>query len=105
LLVDEFDVGALDLRAAGWWLEQRRTLGAEDTSTAEELVEAHRAHLHALDRIVEALEPYFELGAPLRGAYLYRWNLDESVRPEEEELIARGQLPAVGARLIARRKR
>lgn len=101
LLVDEFDVGAFDRRAAAWWLEQRRALGADVAATPEQIVGEHRAHLHPLDRIVHALEAQFEVNAPLRGAYLYRWNLDESVRAVEEDLIAGGQLPAVGARFLA----
>jgi SAM-dependent methyltransferase len=103
LLVDEFDVTAFDRRAATWWLEQRRALGAEEAASADELVDEHRAHLHPLDRIIGALEPYFGVSVPLRGAYLYRWDLDESFRAAEEDLIARGQLPALGARLLARR--
>ena len=104
LVVDEFDVGAFDLDAATWWLEQRRTLGEPQPETAEELVAEHREHLHPLERILEALEPHFELGPPLRGAWLHRWNLGDSLRPVEEDAIARGHLRAVGARLVGRRR-
>jgi SAM-dependent methyltransferase len=104
LLVDEFDVAAFDRRAAAWWLDQRHALGAGATGTADELVDAHRAHLHPLERIIEALEPHFFLGPPLRGPYLYHWDLNDSFRAAEEELIARGQIPAVGARFVARRR-
>jgi SAM-dependent methyltransferase len=104
LVVDEFDVGAFDLGAAAWWLEQRRALGEEQRHTAEELVAEHRAHLHALERILVELEPYFELGPPVRGAWLHRWNLGDSLRAVEEEAIARGRLRAVGARVIGRRR-
>ena len=45
----------------------------------------------------------FELGEPTRGTYLYRWHLDESLRPVEEELVARGDLPLTGVRIVARR--
>lgn len=103
LLVDEFDVAAFDLRAATWWLEQRRALGADEDTTADELVGEHRAHLHPLTRVVRALEPHFHVSAPVRGAYLYRWDLDEGVRAEEEDLIAQGRIPAVGARFLAQR--
>jgi hypothetical protein len=72
--------------------------------TAEELVADHRGHLHPLERIVAALEPDFELGPPVRGAWLHRWNLGDSLRAVEEEAIARGQLSAVGARLVGRRR-
>jgi SAM-dependent methyltransferase len=104
LVVDEFDVAAFDERAAGWWLRQRHARGAEEQPSAEELVGEHRSHLHPVDRIAEALEPHFELEAPQYGPYLYRWDLDESLREEEQAAIARGEIPAVGARLVARRR-
>jgi len=103
LVVDEFDVGAFDLTAAAWWLEQRRALGEPQPETAVELVEEHRSHLHPLERIVAALEPHFELGLPVRGAWLHRWELGDSLRAVEQEAIGRGQLPATGARLVGRR--
>jgi SAM-dependent methyltransferase len=103
LVVDEFDVGAFDERAAEWWLRQRHELGAAEQPSAGELVREHRAHLHPLERIVAALEPHFQVAAPLYGPYLYRWNLDEGLRPQEEDAIARAEMPAVGARLLARR--
>jgi len=103
LLVDEFDVAAFDERAAEWWLRQRRALGGEEHAGVQELVREHRAHLHPLERILAALEPYFRFGAPLYGPYLYRWNLGEALRHQEEDAIARAQIPAVGARLLARR--
>lgn len=102
-LVDEFDVGAFDRRAAGWWLEQRGALGADHAPSADQLVDEHRAHLHPVDRIVQAIEPHFQVGTPVRGVYLYRWDLGEPVRAVEEELVGRGELPAVGARFLARR--
>src|SRR5215471_18809197 len=104
LVVDEFDVGAFDLGAATWWLEQRAALGDPQRQTAEELVADHREHLHPLERILASLEPYFELGRPVRGAWLHRWNLGDSLRPVEEDAIARGQVSAVGARLVGRRR-
>jgi SAM-dependent methyltransferase len=103
LVIDEFDLGAFDLGAAAWWLEQRAAIGEPQPETAEELVAEHREHLHPLERILAALEPHFELGPPLRGAWLYHWKLSESLRAVEEEAIARGRLPAVGARLVGRR--
>ena len=103
LVVDEFDVAAFDERAAEWWLRQRRALGGEEHAGPKQLVAEHRAHLHPLERIVAAFEPHFHVGTPVYGAYLYRWNLDESLRQDEEDAIARGEIPAAGARLIAHR--
>jgi SAM-dependent methyltransferase len=104
LLVDEFDVDALDAIAASWWLGQRAALGEAPPKTAEELVAEHRDHLHPLERILAALEPYFVFGVPVRGPWLHRWNLGESLRAVEEEAIARGVLSATGARLVGRRR-
>jgi SAM-dependent methyltransferase len=104
LVIDEFDAGAFDHDAAAWWLEQRMALGEEQPQTADELVADHREHLHPLERILAELVPYFELGPPVRGAWLHRWNLGDSLRVVEEEAIARGRLRAVGARLVGRRR-
>ena len=104
VVIDEFDVGAFDTRAAQWWLDQRCTLGGDEEATAEQVVEDHRSHLHPLDRILDALDAHFDFGAPVRGPYLYRWDLGEHLRLPEEELIAEGHIPAVGARVVARRR-
>src|SRR5689334_1140688 len=37
LLIDEMDVGAYDERAAAWWLQERRALGAQSDRTPEEM--------------------------------------------------------------------
>lgn len=63
-----------------------------------------REHLHPIEHIRAELAAWFDLGEPVPGAYLYRWNLDPAVRAEEEELIAGGMLPAVGARFVAVRR-
>jgi SAM-dependent methyltransferase len=104
LVVDEIDIGVYDERAAAWWLRQRRALGVETDRTPEAMVADLRGHLHALPRITGALSGGFELGGPVRGPYLYRWYLNEALRPAEEDLIARGDLPAVGVRFVARRR-
>ncbi|HET8754395.1 MAG TPA: methyltransferase domain-containing protein [Solirubrobacteraceae bacterium] len=100
LVVDEFDVGRYDERAARWWLSHS---DAEHEHEPIELVGDVRAHLHPVTTITAALEPWFAVGAPVRGPYLYRWNIDPALRGQEEELIAAGKLPATGARFIATR--
>ena len=104
LVVDEFDVGALDVRAAEWWLSRRGTAEGAGRKSAEDVVAEHRAHLHPLERIVAALEADFRVESPRSGPYLYRWGLDPAFRSEEEDAIARGEIPATGARLLARRR-
>jgi SAM-dependent methyltransferase len=104
LLIDEFDVSALDEHAAAWWLEQRRARGGDEPETPAELIKSMRGKVHAIELVVDALAPWYEVGEPLRGTYLYRWKLDESVRPLEERLIAAGELPRTGVRIIARRR-
>lgn len=104
LLIDEFDVSALDEHAAAWWLEQRRARGGDEPETPAQLIETMRAKVHAIELLLDALAPWYEVGETLRGTYLYRWKLDESVRPLEERLIAAGELPRTGVRIIARRR-
>ena len=104
LLLDEFDVSSLDERAAAWWLARRRERGGDNRETPAELIETMRARVHTLERIRGALGPFFEAGDPLRGTYLYRWRLDESLRPLEAELVDRGELPRTGVRIVATRR-
>jgi SAM-dependent methyltransferase len=96
LVVDEIDVERMDERAARWWLDHHPD---HDHGPAE-LIAGLREHLHTLDRLREALAPWFALGEPVRGAYLYRWEMPAGVRETEERMIAAGELPAIGARLV-----
>jgi SAM-dependent methyltransferase len=98
LVVDEFDVGSYDERAARWWL--RHAGRADDPAT---LAGDLRAHLHPVERITAELRRWFDVGEPVRGAYLHRWEIDPALRGEEEEQIAAGAIPATGARFIATR--
>ena len=98
LVVDEFDVTAYDEAAARWWLDR----GDHDHDPAT-LVGDLREHLHPVARIRAELEPFFAVGEPVRGAYLYRWDIGERWRHDEEQAIADGAIPATGARFIARR--
>jgi SAM-dependent methyltransferase len=98
LVVDEFDVSRYDERAARWWLSH-----ADHDHAPDQLVADLRDHLHSLGQITAALKPWFDVGAPVRGAYLYRWEIGPALRGTEEELIAAGDIPATGARFIATR--
>jgi SAM-dependent methyltransferase len=103
LVVDEFDVERFDERAAAWWLRERQALGHDHGETPRDRVDELRAEVHPLAEILQALAPDFDCGEPVRGSYLHRWALDESLRTAEEALVAQGALPAVGVRLVARR--
>ena len=103
LVIDELDVARLDERAAEWWLHQRRAAGADERHDAQSLVQFMREHIHSLDAVRESLLPHFTLGEPVRGPYLHRWNLAPGLRGDEERLIAKGTLPATGARLVGTR--
>ena len=104
LLVDELDVVRFDERAAEWWLEQRRALGYDEASSPAEVIARLRGDVHPLEPLNAALEPHFEMRMDWRGAYLYRFGLDEDLRTAEEELIATGGLPAIGVRFVGRRR-
>jgi SAM-dependent methyltransferase len=104
LVVDEFDVKRYDERAARWWLEHRAAAGHDHEREPGEIVADLRAHLHAVDRLRDALAPWFSLEPVVRGPYLYRWELPAGLRGEEERLIGAGALPATGARLVGMRR-
>jgi SAM-dependent methyltransferase len=101
LVIDEIDIDRYDERATSWWLAQRRTLGTAPDKDPAQLITELRAHVHPLAVVCAALDPYFELGQPVRGPYLHRWELLPTLREPEVELIAAGKLPATGARLVA----
>jgi SAM-dependent methyltransferase len=103
VVIDEFDIAALDLAAARWWLSQRPA-HADHEREPEVIVADMQAHLHGLGDVLAALEPWFELGPVERRPYLYRWDLDPGVKPLEEQAIARGEIAATGARVVARRR-
>lgn len=108
LVLDEIDVARLDERAARWWLEHRDAVEHADSEhvpgTPEEIVAFMRHHIHDLATVQDALEEWFELGPPIRGSYLYRWELPPELRSIEEELIAADRLPAIGVRIVGTRR-
>lgn len=104
LVVDEFDVDRFDDRAARWQGAQRAAAGLHVHGDPADWPAHLREHLHALAAVREALAPGFALGVPVRGAYLYRWDLDPALRAVEERLVAAGELPATGARLVGTRR-
>jgi SAM-dependent methyltransferase len=104
LIVDEFDVARFDARAARWWLAEGGAAGHDTPPDPETVVARLREELHPLDRLREALDPWFALGEPVRTAYLHRWDLPPGRRGREEELIAAGRLPATGARRVGIRR-
>jgi SAM-dependent methyltransferase len=105
LVIDEIDIDRYDERAMRWWRGQRHALGFSEERDPVQLLEHLRDHIPPLKRIHAALRPYFDLGEPVRGPYLHRWELRASLREAEVDLIAEGRLPAVGCRQIATRRR
>jgi SAM-dependent methyltransferase len=105
LVIDEIDIDRYDERATRWWLGQRRALGfCEGKHHPARILQDLRGHIHPLGSIHAALWPHFELGHPIRGAYLHRWELGPTLREAEVDLIAGGLLPAVGVRQLATRR-
>jgi SAM-dependent methyltransferase len=112
LVVDEVDVERFDERAAAWLMAQHAAAGDQHGSGSGHLSRATdpaslvsdlRHHLHPLGLIREELARTFVLGEVAYGTYLYRWELPPGLRGEEERLVAKGQIPAVGARFVATR--
>ena len=100
LVVDEFDVEALDERAARLVARPaRQRQGRRPTTSPRCASTCTRS-----GRSARSSRAWFDVGEPVPGAYLYRWPLDPELRDEEERLIAAGELPAVGRRFIAIRR-
>jgi len=104
LVLDEIDFGRFDERAAAWWLEQHDGAANGHSDSPAEIVAHHRSHCHMLSSLQATLEKWFELTAPARGPYLYRWDLGPEFRASEVETIARGDFEATGARLVGVRR-
>lgn len=105
LVIDELDRGRLDRRAATWWVAQQRAIGSEHGDLdPDEVVGEMQHHVHATEAVLAALEPHFHVGRPVRGPYLHRWELSATLLAAELELIAAGELPAVGWRAVAARR-
>jgi SAM-dependent methyltransferase len=102
LVVDEFDVEQLDERTAAWWLEHRETEHGERSPA--DVVADLREHIHPAGRVRATLEEWFELDEPVRVSYLHRWEMQPGCQPLEEELIAAGELPATGVRMVGTRR-
>jgi SAM-dependent methyltransferase len=104
LVVDELDLDRLDSRATEWRAAQRRLAGGEDDHSPDEVLEMMRHHIHPVRAVRAALAPWFALGEPVRGCYLYRWHVPVETRALEERLVGEGRLPAVGARFVGVRR-
>ena len=103
--IDEFDVGRFDERAARWQMAQRTAAGMDHPGHEASWSADLRDHMHPVDTIREALAAHgFDVGEPVPGPYLYRWDLDPALRAVEERLIAAGDLPATGARMVGVRR-
>jgi SAM-dependent methyltransferase len=89
LVVDEIDFARLQPEALEWWLERR----GEQGDPVEMIANLHH-HVHMLDVVIAELGLWFSLGEPARVPYLYRWDMPDGMRGEEEAL----GLPLIGAR-------
>jgi SAM-dependent methyltransferase len=103
LVVDEFDTERFDARAAAWWSSHHEAHHEHNHDPAEMVADV-RGHLHAVARIREELARWFDLSDVARGPYLYRWELPDGIRPEEERAIAEGTLAAIGTRFSGIRR-
>jgi SAM-dependent methyltransferase len=104
LVVDEFDVARFDERAATWQMRQRAAAGIAHPEHEHSWSADLRHHMHPVTEVRAALAAGFDLGEPVPGPYLYRWELHPALREVEEALIATGELPATGARMVGTRR-
>src|SRR5690349_2126259 len=67
LVIDEFDVGAFDERAARWQMAQRQAAGIDHPHDVSHWTHDLRGHLHAVAELRAALADAFVLGEPVPG--------------------------------------
>ena len=105
LVIDELDIERYDDRATQWWVAQRLALGDghHGPATRQRSLLICGPTFIRSPAVCAALREHFTFGEPVRGPYLHRWELLPSLGEVETELIARGRLPATGARLVATR--
>jgi ubiquinone/menaquinone biosynthesis C-methylase UbiE len=114
LLVREFDKVLLDHPPTlQWWFHQRRARAATTgepvgEESFDEFIDRWREQMdhHVLpwSTVREAiLAAGFVTEAEIATPYLFRWGLDEAIRPLEESLIALGRIRCVGLRWSGRR--
>jgi SAM-dependent methyltransferase len=89
LVVDEIDFALLRPEALEWWLERR----GEEGDPVEMIANLHH-HVHMLDVVKAELGLWFQVGQSDRVPYLYRWDMPDGLREEEEAL----GLPLIGVR-------
>jgi 2-polyprenyl-3-methyl-5-hydroxy-6-metoxy-1,4-benzoquinol methylase len=94
LVIDEIDFALLQPEALEWWLARR----GEDGDPVEMIANLHH-HVHMLDVVRAELLLWFALEETVRVPYLYRWDMPDGLRDEEEAL----GLPLIGARFTGTR--
>jgi SAM-dependent methyltransferase len=103
LVIDEFDVEAFDERAASWLIKHREPAHDHAHDDPGSLVAELRDHLHSFAALTGELGKWFGFEKPVRGPYLYRWDLPVDLLDEETRLVADGSLPATGVRVVGSR--
>lgn len=115
VLVREFDRALVDHEPTlRWWYEHRRLLpdDPDDRQLADSFdefvpdwrqwMEHHVAPWSVVSDMLRASK--LEMVSEERMPYLFRWGLDERLRPEEERLAAAGAINLVGHRWTGRRR-
>jgi Methyltransferase domain len=102
LVVDEFAWDRIDPRAQAWYEERHRELaaaGAEPQGPAS-LDEWRGRHsdLHPHGALLDALRARYEERTLEWLPYFHRWLRDRETEALESELVANGELPAIGWR-------
>lgn len=119
VLVREFDKERLEHEPTlRWWYQQRLARAATIPCTEEDDIEPSAPFEHFVDEWRAHMDHHVLPWTTVRGAiagagfaseyeapmpYLFRWGLDEAVRPLEEALIAQNRINAVGVHWRGRR--
>ncbi|HEY7207489.1 MAG TPA: methyltransferase domain-containing protein [Gaiellaceae bacterium] len=102
LLVDDFAHERIDGPTRAWYEARYRELAANgpEPKAPADLGEWRWRHpgLHSGDAVLAALEPRYDALFSERRPYFYRWLRDPATERVERDLIAAGEIQAIGLR-------
>ena len=101
LVIDEIDFERFDERAARWWLDHTPTTRGDAGGDGRRACAGTCTRSRACARRWRRGSSSASRSA---ARTCYRWDMPPGMREPEEELIAAGDLPATGARLVGIRR-
>jgi SAM-dependent methyltransferase len=109
LVLEEFASERLSGRTGRWYFDQRQALAGDDSDLPSDFEtwqgQWHRDHdIHTYAAVRRELDRCFVEVTSAWVPYLYSYRLDDALEPIERDLIADGEIEAVGFRFVGKRR-